>query len=71
MAKADEKPLTKTQIINGLAETTELSKKDIIAVLEAMTGQIEEAVAKKWAGCIHRSRALQDLCQRRSCQTTS
>lgn len=50
MAKADEKPLTKTQIINDLAETTELSKKDIIAVLEAMTGQIEEAVAKNGPG---------------------
>ena len=50
MAKADVKPLTKTQIINGLAEKTELSKKDIIAVLDAMTEQIQDAVSKKGAG---------------------
>lgn len=50
MAKADLKPLTKTQIINGLAEKTELSKKDITTVLEAMTEQIQEAVAKKGPG---------------------
>ena len=50
MAKADVKPLTKTQIINNLAEKTELSKKDIIAVLEVMTAQIEEAVSKSGAG---------------------
>ena len=50
MAKADVKPLTKTQIINGLAEKTELSKKDIIAVLDAMTEQIQDAVTAKGAG---------------------
>lgn len=30
------KPKTKTQIISALAESTELSKKDVSAVLEAM-----------------------------------
>lgn len=50
MAKADVKPLTKTQIIKGLEEKTGLSKKDVLAVLEAMTEQIQEAVSKKGAG---------------------
>ena len=50
MAKAEGKPLTKTQIINGLADKTELSKKDIIAVLEAMTAQIQDAVSSSGSG---------------------
>jgi nucleoid DNA-binding protein len=50
MARADGKPLTKTQIINGLADKTELSKKDIIAVLDAMTAQIQDAVSSNGSG---------------------
>jgi nucleoid DNA-binding protein len=50
MAKADVKALTKTQIIAELAEKTELSKKDIIAVMDAITEQIQVAVSKSGPG---------------------
>ena len=49
MAKA-EKPPTKTQIMASIAEETNLSKKEIAAVFEALTSQIEKAVSKKGPG---------------------
>ncbi|MGZ0171166.1 MAG: HU family DNA-binding protein [Planctomycetales bacterium] len=52
MAKkaAAVKPPTKSQILNGLVETTGVSKKDVQAVLDALTGQISDAVNKKGPG---------------------
>ncbi len=47
MAKSDVKPPTKSQIFNNLAEATGLSKKEITAVFEALTGEIESNIAKK------------------------
>ncbi len=44
MAKAPAKPLTKTQIIANLAEETELSKKDIAAVFDALSDEIEKSL---------------------------
>ena len=44
------KPPTKSQILNGLVETTGVSKKDVQAVLDALTGQISDAVNKKGPG---------------------
>ncbi|QEG41977.1 HU family DNA-binding protein [Roseimaritima ulvae] len=40
MAKAAPKPLTKTQIITNISEATELSKKDIAAVFDALSDEI-------------------------------
>lgn len=52
MAKkaAGKKPLTKTEILNSLSESTGLSKKDVGGVLDSLTGLIEESLGKKGAG---------------------
>ncbi len=49
MAKA-EKPPTKTQIMAAIAEETGLSKKDVAAVFDSLTSEIEKAVSKKGPG---------------------
>ena len=49
------KPLTKSQIISELAEQSGLTKKDVTAVLEAMSGLITTAVSKKGPGQFTRS----------------
>ncbi|MBC8289154.1 MAG: HU family DNA-binding protein [Planctomycetes bacterium] len=45
-----DKPLTKTQILTQIAEETDLSKKQVQAVFDSMTGLIESSVAKKGPG---------------------
>ena len=54
MAKktAAEKPLTKTQLIANIAETTGLSKKEVDAVFEAFKDEIAKAVSKSGPGQI-------------------
>lgn len=47
---AAAKPMTKSQILNALAESSELPKKDVQAVLEALTGLIGDAVSKSGPG---------------------
>ena len=47
---ADKKPLTKTQIIAELAETAELSKKDVTTVVDALCDLIKKSLGKKGAG---------------------
>ena len=49
MAKAEKAP-TKTEVLNAIAEATDLSKKDVAAVLEAMNEEISKAVSKKGPG---------------------
>jgi nucleoid DNA-binding protein len=50
MAKAPLKAPTKTQILANISETTELSKKDVAAVFDALTGEIEKAISKNGPG---------------------
>ena len=47
MAKAAAKPPTKTEIINNIAETAGLSKKQVTAVFEALAGEIQKAIGKR------------------------
>ena len=48
MAKvAAKKPPTKTEIMNNIAEATGLSKKDVAAVFDALSGEIGKAIGKK------------------------
>ena len=47
---ADKKPLTKTQIIAELAETTKLSKKDVSTVVDSLADLIKKSLGKKGAG---------------------
>ena len=46
----DKKPLTKTQMIADIAATTELTKKQVGDVLDALCEEIKKSVGKKGAG---------------------
>ncbi len=46
MAKKSDKPLSKTEILNALAESTGQSRKEVGAVLEALEGLIATNVSK-------------------------
>ena len=50
MAKAAKKPPSKTAIIAAIAEATELSKKEVAAVLESLTNEIKKALSNRGAG---------------------
>lgn len=51
MAKsAAKKAPTKTEIYAAIAEATSLSKKDVSAVFDALTGEIGKALSKKGSG---------------------
>jgi len=49
MAK-DKKPPTKSEILNSIAEQTELSRKDVQAVLDALSADISKSIGKRGAG---------------------
>lgn len=49
MAKKMEKPMTKTELVSAIAEETQLTKKDVGAVLESLAGCIGKSLSK--AGC--------------------
>ena len=46
MAKkeASAKPMTKSEIVSGIAESTGLAKKQVAGVLDAMAGQIKKSL---------------------------
>jgi nucleoid DNA-binding protein len=48
--KTGSKPLTKTEIMRSISETTNLPKKDVVAVLEALTDEITKALKKSGIG---------------------
>jgi len=50
MAKAKKKPPTKTEIMTAISETTGLPKKDVAAVFEALSGEIQKALSSRGAG---------------------
>ena len=51
MAKAaTKKAPTKTEILNSLAEQTDLNRKDVAAVLDALAGDIGKALGKRGPG---------------------
>ncbi len=52
MAKtmAGVKPMTKSEIVSGIAEKTGLAKKDVSAVFEVMGTQIKKSLGKSGAG---------------------
>ena len=59
MAKAPLKAPTKTQILANIAETTELPKKDVAAVFDALAIEIEKAISKGGPGQF----AIPSLCK--------
>ena len=44
------KPLTKSEILASIAETTELSRKQVTSVFDALSGLIKKNVGKKGPG---------------------
>ncbi|MFW6171432.1 MAG: HU family DNA-binding protein [Planctomycetota bacterium] len=46
-AKAAAKPPTKTEIVESIAEETELSKKQVSAVFDSLAGQIQKVIGKR------------------------
>ncbi|MAV38656.1 MAG: DNA-binding protein [Planctomycetaceae bacterium] len=49
-ASASEKPPTKTQIMANIADTTELSKKQVAAVFDALGGEIAKNLGGEGPG---------------------
>lgn len=50
VAAVKPKALTKSQVLNSLTESSGIAKKDVQAVLDALTGLIGESVNKKGPG---------------------
>ena len=48
--KTPVKPMTKSEIVSGIAEATGLTKKDVSSVFEAMTSQIKKSLGKSGPG---------------------
>ncbi len=51
-AAAAKKALTKSELMANIAETTELSKKQVADVLEALGAEIKKSLSAKGAGAI-------------------
>lgn len=47
---ASAKPATKSEILSSIAASTQLSRKQVGSVIEALSGQIAAAVGKKGPG---------------------
>lgn len=65
MAANQAKPLSKTEILNALAEKTELTKKDVGAVLEGLGSLIEESLSKGGPGVFNMPGLLKIQVQRK------
>jgi nucleoid DNA-binding protein len=50
MAKAAKKAPTKTEIAQNIATATDLTKKQVVAVLEALTEEIRKSLGNRGAG---------------------
>ena len=49
-AAAPKKPLTKSQILTELAESTDLTKKDVAAVLDSLSTLMGKSLGRRGAG---------------------
>jgi len=47
---APAKPMTKSEIVSGIADETGLTKKDVGSVFEAMAAQIKKSLGRRGAG---------------------
>ena len=48
--KAAVKPMTKSEIVSGIADATGLTKKDVGSVFEAMSAQIKKSLGRSGSG---------------------
>lgn len=51
-AAAPKKPPTKTELLTNIAEATGVAKKDVAAVLDGLSKEIEKALGRSGAGAI-------------------
>ena len=51
-APAPKKPLTKTELITNIVTATDVPKKQVVAVLEALAAEIKMSLGNKGAGAI-------------------
>lgn len=49
-AKSSVKVMNKSEVVSGIADVTELTKKQVSSVFEAMTGQIKKSLGRNGAG---------------------
>jgi nucleoid DNA-binding protein len=59
MASSPKKAATKTEILQSIAEATGLARKDVGAVIEALSGEIKKGVSKRGPGAF----TLPGLCK--------
>lgn len=52
MAKAAKKPPTKTEIFSNIAESTDLTRKQVAAVFEALDTEVKKALSPRGPGAI-------------------
>jgi nucleoid DNA-binding protein len=48
--KAPAKPMSKSEVIAGITESTGLSKKEVNSVFEAMSGQVQKSLGSRGPG---------------------
>ena len=48
--KAEVKPMTKSEIVSGIADTTGLTKKDVNSVFDEMAAQIKKSLGRRGSG---------------------
>lgn len=48
--KKADKPMSKSEVVSGIAEATGLTKKQVNSVFEAMTGQIKKSLSNRGPG---------------------
>jgi nucleoid DNA-binding protein len=49
-AAAPKKPMTKSEIVSAISDETELTRKEVGAVLEALSGQISKSLGRRGPG---------------------
>jgi len=48
--KKADKPMSKSEVVSGIAEETGLTKKQVSSVFEAMTGQVKKSLGNRGPG---------------------
>ncbi len=48
--KKADKPMSKSEVVSGIAEATGLTKKQVNSVFEAMTGQVKKSLGNRGPG---------------------
>lgn len=50
LVKPSTKPMSKTEVVSGIAEETGLTRKQVNSVFEAMAGQIKKSIGRRGSG---------------------